>query len=63
MRAIAIFAYFTLATVAFPSWVLGLNAIASYAGWLRDAIAVSTWGVTLAVGIVGLRLSQRRGWL
>lgn len=63
VRAATVFAYFSLATVALPSWVLGLDAVASSTGWLRDAIAVFTWGVTLAVGIGGLRLSQREGWL
>lgn len=63
MQAVAVFAYFSLATVALPSWVLGLDAVASSTGWLRDAISLLIWGITLAVGIGGLRLSQLRGWL
>lgn len=56
-------AYFAVATVWLPSWLLGLDEVASLPRALVDLVAAASWAVFLAVGIVGLWWGQRKGWL
>jgi hypothetical protein len=63
MAAVAIFTYFVLATVWFPSWVLCLPAVARAPRFVADLAGTAVWAVFLAVGTWGLRISQNRGWI
>ena len=63
LRSVGIVSFFVVFTVWLPSWLLGLDPVASANAAVRDAVAVLSWFVGLAVGIVALRLGQRRGWL
>lgn len=56
-------AYFAVATVWLPSWLLGVGPVASLPRDLVDLVATASWAIFLAVGIWGLRWGQRRGWL
>lgn len=63
MAGVAIFAYFALATVWLPSWVLRLPAVAQAPRFVADLAGTAVWAVFLALGMWGLRVSQNRGWI
>ena len=58
---IGITLYFVIATIWLPSFVLKLGFVAGAPAILRDTIGAGVWFVFLAVGLLGLRLAQRRG--
>jgi Co/Zn/Cd efflux system component len=59
--ALAIVAYFVVATVWLPSWVLGLSLLADAPNMVRDLIGSGVWALFVAAGVFGLRLGQRSG--
>jgi len=59
----AVFLYFAVSTVWFPSKVLQSTAIQSSADWIQDIVVTGTWGAALVIGLIGLRLAQRTGWI
>lgn len=61
VRALAIAAYFVIATVWLPDWLLRLGPIADAQSLVRDGIVLAVWTVALAGGIYGLRRLQRQG--
>lgn len=63
LRGLLIVAYFALATVWLPSWLAGLNPVASLPRALADLVAAASWASFLILGIFGLRWGQRGGWL
>jgi len=60
---LAIVAYFALATVWLPSWVLRLPAIAQASRSVADLVGTTVWAVLLLLGMWGTRVAQRRGWI
>jgi hypothetical protein len=62
-KAILIFAYFVLATVWLPSWVLRLDAVAGASGFVQDVVGTGVWLVAFVAGLWGLRRSQSLGWI
>jgi hypothetical protein len=63
MAGLAIVAYFVLATVWLPSWVLRLPAVAQASRFVADLVGTAVWTAFLGLGMWGLRVSQRRGWI
>ena len=63
LAGLAIVAYFALATVWLPSWVLRLPAVAQASRSVSDLVGTMVWVVFLLLGMWGLRLAQRRGWI
>ncbi len=60
---LAVLGYFVVFTVWIPSTVAQLEAIESSAPWIQDLAVTGSWAVALSVGLVGLRRSQRAGWI
>jgi len=63
LAGLAVVAYFALATVWLPSWVLRLPAVAQASRSVSDLVGTMVWVVFLLFGMWGLRLAQRRGWI
>ena len=63
VKAVAVVAYFAIATVWFPSWLLGSTLVSGTASLVQDTIGTGVWLVLLAVGMWGLRWLQTRGWV
>jgi hypothetical protein len=61
VRGLAVFLYFAVFTVWLPDFVLGQGFVAEGSALLRDVVVTVVWGGALAVGMIGLRLAQRRG--
>ena len=61
VRGLVIFAYFLIATVVVPNFVLRLNAVGSASAIVQDLIVLAIWGVALITGLFLLRQFQRRG--
>lgn len=61
--ALTIVAYFIVATVWLPSWVLKLGPVAGLPDAARDLVGAGVWAVSVAAGIAGLRWGQRAGLL
>ncbi|HEX5631273.1 MAG TPA: hypothetical protein VFY15_06415 [Acidimicrobiia bacterium] len=61
VRAFAIVLYFVVFTVWLPDFVLGLGFVSGGSDLLRDLAVSAVWGAAMVVGMVGLRLAQRRG--
>lgn len=60
---LAIVAYFALATVWLPSWVLRIPAVAQASRSVADLVGTLVWAAFLVLGMWGLRVAQRRGWI
>jgi len=60
---LAVFGYFVVLTVWLPSRVLRLGAVQSSDGWVKDLAVTASWSAALMIGLVGLRLAQRGGWI
>ncbi len=56
-------AYFALATVWLPSWVLRLPTVAQASRLVADVVGTAVWAAFLGLGMWGLRVAQRRGWI
>jgi hypothetical protein len=63
LTGLVIVAYFALATVWLPSWVLRTPAVAQASRSVADFVGTMVWAALLVVGMWGLRLAQRRGWI
>ncbi|HEX6219793.1 MAG TPA: hypothetical protein VF115_01735 [Acidimicrobiia bacterium] len=63
LAGLAIVAYFALTTVWVPSWVLRMSAVAQASQAVSDLVGTLVWAVFLLLGMWGLRLAQRRGWI
>ena len=61
LRGLLIVAFFVLATVLVPNYVIKLGSVADAARWLRDSIVLVIWGGGLVVGMWLLRMAQKRG--
>ncbi len=61
VRALMIFAYFVVATVWLPDFVLGLGSVAEAAAVVRDGVALVVWGGAFFTGMWLLRRAQLRG--
>lgn len=62
-RGLLVVVYFAVATVWLPSWLVGLDPVASLPRAVVDLVAAASWAVFLTLGIIGLRRAQRRGWI
>jgi len=62
-KSSAIFVYFVLATVWFPSWVLGIRGIAGATVLIHDLAGIVAWLVPFVFGLWGLRRLQAAGWI
>jgi hypothetical protein len=60
-RGAIVVAYFVVATVWLPDFVLGLGFVQEATTLVRDAVTLAIWGIALGVGMYGLRMAQRRG--
>ncbi len=63
MAGLAIVGYFVLATVWLPSWVLRLPAVAQASRFVADLVGAAVWAAFLGLGMWGIRVAQRRGWI
>jgi hypothetical protein len=63
LAGLAVVAYFALATVWLPSWVLRLPVVARASRPVADLVGTVVWAAFLVLGMWGLRLAQRRGWI
>jgi hypothetical protein len=63
MTGIAIVAYFVLATVWLPSLVLRSPAVAQASRSVADLVGTMVWAAFLGLGMWGLRVAQRKGWI
>lgn len=63
IRSLATVVYFVVASVWLPSRILRTDTVAAADAGVRDLVAVVVWGLAVAIGIGGLRVAQRRGWL
>lgn len=61
MRGLLIVAFFVLATVTIPNYVIKWSTVADASRWVRDGIVLGFWGGGLVAGLWLLRLLQRRG--
>jgi len=61
LAGLAIVAYFALATVWLPSWVLRIPAVAQASRSVADVVGTMVWAAFLVLGMWGLRIAQRRG--
>jgi hypothetical protein len=61
LAGLAIVAYFALATVWLPSWVLRTPAVAQASRSVADLMGTMVWAAFLVLGMWGLRVAQRRG--
>jgi len=59
--AVAIFAYFVVATVWLPDFLLRLKPVAGADPAVRDLIGAGSWFIGLVLGMLLLRVAQRRG--
>ncbi len=55
-----IFLYFAIATTWLPSKLI-LGPLATSGRFVQDLVTLAVWGFFLIVGMVGLRIAQRRG--
>ena len=60
---LAIVAYFAAATVWLPDWLLGTQPVVEASELTQDVVATSAWLVAIGLGLWGLRVAQRRGWI
>lgn len=60
-RGSIVVAYFVVATVWLPDFVLGLSVVQEADAFVKDGIALAVWGGALGAGMYGLRLAQARG--
>lgn len=63
LTGLAIVTYFALSTVWLPSWVLRIPAVAQASGSVADLVGTMVWAAFLVLGMWGLRVAQRRGWI
>lgn len=63
LAGLAIVAYFALATVWLPSWVLRIPTVAQASRSVADLVGTMVWAAFLVLGMWGLRVAQRRGWI
>ena len=61
LRGLLIVAYFVVATVIVPNFVLRLDVVLSTSDVIRDLLVLAIWGTALVVGLWLLRMLQRRG--
>lgn len=61
VRGFLIFAYFLVATVIVPNYVVRLDQIGRASAVVRDIVVLGVWGVGLLVGLYLLRRFQRTG--
>lgn len=61
LAGLAIVAYFALATVWLPSWVLRIPAVAQASRSVADLMGTMVWAAFLVLGMWGLRVAQRKG--
>jgi hypothetical protein len=57
-----IFLYFSVATAWLPSAIL-TGPFNSSDRIVQDLVTVAVWGFFLLLGLWGLRMSQKRGWM
>ena len=61
LRGLLIFAYFLVATVIVPNFVVRLDQIGRASAFVRDIVVLGVWGVGLVAGLYLLRRFQRSG--
>lgn len=59
VRALVVFAYFAIATVWLPSFLIGATSDEG----MRDIVVTVSWAVAFGAGLWGLSELQRRRWL
>jgi membrane protein DedA with SNARE-associated domain len=60
-KSLVIFAYFVFATVWFPSWILGVTAVAAAPAVIHDLVGATAWLVPFVSGLWILRRLQAAG--
>jgi len=63
LTGLGIVGYFALATVWLPSRVLRLPVVAQASRPVADFVGTMVWAAFLVLGMWGLRVAQRRGWI
>lgn len=61
IRSLAIVAYFLVATVWLPNFLLGLGSVSRADPVVQDVVAAGSWLIGLGFGLWLLRAAQRRG--
>jgi hypothetical protein len=61
VRGFLVFAYFLVATVMIPNYVLKLEAIGSASTVVQDLVVLGIWGAGLVAGMFLLRRFQAKG--
>ena len=61
LRGLAVFAYFVIATVWLPDFVVKLDSIAGASSFVRDIAVLAVWGGGLVGGLWMLWFGQRKG--
>jgi hypothetical protein len=60
---LGVFVYFSVTTLWLPSKLVQLSSVASASQWVQNVTVTGSWFVALAIGFVGLRQAQARGWI
>jgi len=63
LSAFGIVLYFAVATVWLPSALLRSSLLTGVGRNVSDLVTLAVWGIGLGVGMWGLRLAQKRGWI
>lgn len=63
VKGLAILAYFALATVWLPSWLLRLPAVARASRFVADLLGTAVWAAFVGLGMWAMRVAQRKGWI
>ncbi len=61
--ALGIVLYFAVATVWLPSALLRSQLLIGAERGISDLVALVVWGTGVGIGMWGLRLAQKRGWI
>ncbi len=63
LSAVGIVLYFAVAVVWLPTVVLRSPLLAGVDRSISDVVTLVVWGISLAMGMWGLRRAQKRGWI
>ncbi len=63
LSAFGIVLYFAVATVWLPSALLRSQLLIGVDRGVSDLITLVVWGTGVGIGMWGLRLAQKRGWI
>lgn len=61
LRGVGVFAYFVIATVWLPDFIIKLDSIAGASSAVRDVVVLAVWGGGFLGGMWLLWYGQRKG--